>query len=94
MVAGFALTGLGLANIFPVAIARAGALTGPSGVAAASTLGYGGMLLGPPTIGFLADALGLPTALTTVSALAAVAAGIAYAVRNSGTRAEDARPDK
>ncbi|BDH49070.1 hypothetical protein MTP02_00810 [Streptomyces albus] len=45
---GFAVTGLGLANLFPVAIERAGALTGPSGVAAASTLGYGGMLLGPP----------------------------------------------
>jgi MFS family permease len=82
---GFALTGLGLANLFPTAIARAGELTGPSGVAAASTVGYGGMLLGPPSIGFLTDAVGLPTALTTVSALAAVAAVIAWAVRNTGT---------
>nr|WP_246097820.1 MFS transporter [Streptomyces botrytidirepellens] len=80
---GFAVTGLGLANLFPVAIARAGALTGPSGVAAASTLGYGGMLLGPPTIGFLADWLSLPAALTTVAALAAVAAVVAYATRNA-----------
>ncbi|MEV6006768.1 MFS transporter [Streptomyces sp. NPDC051976] len=94
VVAGFAVTGLGLANLFPVAIARAGELTGPSGVAAASTLGYGGMLLGPPTIGFLADAFGLPTALTTVAALAAVAAGIAYAVRGSGSPTKDARPGK
>ena len=31
---------IGLANIFPMAIGRAGALAGPSGVAAASTLGY------------------------------------------------------
>jgi MFS family permease len=85
---GFAITGLGLANLFPTAIARAGELTGPSGVAAASTLGYGGMLLGPPSIGFLADSFGLPRALITVSALAAVAAGIAYAVRNSGTTAQ------
>jgi hypothetical protein len=81
---GFALTGLGLANLFPTAIARAGELTGPSGVAAASTLGYGGMLLGPPSIGFLTDAFGLPTALTTVAALAAVAAGIAWSVRHKG----------
>ncbi|MEE4544950.1 MFS transporter [Streptomyces sp. V4-01] len=86
VMAGFALTGLGLANLFPTAIARAGELTGPSGVAAASTLGYGGMLLGPPSIGFLTDAFGLPTALTTVAVLAAVAAGIAYAARNSGTQ--------
>ncbi|OIJ89863.1 MFS transporter [Streptomyces monashensis] len=71
---GFAVTGLGLANLFPVAVERAGALTGPSGVAVASTLGYGGMLLGPPSIGFMADWFSLPTALTSVAALAAVAA--------------------
>ncbi|MET9433322.1 MFS transporter [Streptomyces sp. NPDC006551] len=80
---GFAVTGLGLANIFPVAVARAGALAGPSGVATASTLGYGGMLLGPPSIGFLADWFSLPVALTTVAALAAGAAVIGYAARNA-----------
>ncbi|NUP42161.1 MAG: MFS transporter [Streptomyces sp.] len=84
VVLGFALTGLGLSNTFPTTIARAGALTGPGGVAAASTFGYGGLLLGPPTIGFLTDAVGLPTALTTVSVLGAVAAVIAYGVRNIG----------
>ncbi|MFF1908092.1 MFS transporter [Kitasatospora sp. NPDC058218] len=72
---GFVLVGLGLANIFPLAIARAGAAGGPQGVALASTLGYGGMLIGPPVIGFLADAVGLPLALTTV-ALAAVLAAL------------------
>lgn len=79
---GFALTGLGLANVFPVAIGRAGALGGPNGVATASTLGYAGFLLGPPTIGFLADAFGLPVALTTVAALAAVAAAVAHTTRH------------
>lgn len=79
--AGFVITGLGLANIFPIAIARAGALAGPSGVAAASTLGYGGMLLGPVAIGFLAEWFSLTAALTTVALLAAVAAGVAYGVR-------------
>ncbi|MGW7434137.1 MFS transporter [Streptomyces sp. NPDC054861] len=80
---GFAVTGLGLANIFPVAVARAGALAGPSGVATASTLGYGGMLLGPPSIGFLADWFSLPVALTTVAVLAAGAAVIGFAARNA-----------
>ncbi|MQY11708.1 Inner membrane protein YbjJ [Streptomyces sp. RB5] len=75
--AGYAVTGLGLANIFPIAIARAGALGGPGGVAAASTLGYGGMLVGPPAIGFLAEWFSLSTALATVALLAAVAAVIA-----------------
>ncbi|MGW3196017.1 MFS transporter [Streptomyces sp. NPDC001118] len=80
---GFAVTGLGLANLFPVAVERAGALTGPSGVAVASTLGYGGMLLGPPAIGFMADWFSLPAALTSVAALAAVAAVIGVATRRT-----------
>ncbi|MGW5639598.1 MFS transporter, partial [Streptomyces sp. NPDC003832] len=78
---GFAVTGLGLANLFPVAIERAGALAGPSGVATASTLGYGGMLLGPPAIGFMAEWFSLPTALTSVAVLAGVAAVIGLATR-------------
>lgn len=78
---GFAVTGLGLANIFPVAVDRAGALAGPTGVAAASTLGYGGMLLGPPAIGFMADWYSLPAALTSVAVLAGIAALIGFATR-------------
>ncbi|MEU6670921.1 MFS transporter [Streptomyces sp. NPDC046727] len=80
---GFAITGLGLANLFPVAVERAGALAGPSGVAVASTLGYGGMLLGPPAIGFMADWFSLPAALTSVAALAAVAAVIGVSTRRA-----------
>ncbi|MFI2348002.1 MFS transporter [Streptomyces sp. NPDC019443] len=86
---GFAVTGLGLANIFPVAVARAGALAGPGGVAAASTLGYGGMLLGPPAIGFLADWFSLPVALTTVAALAGGAALLGYTARNASAPRDD-----
>ncbi|MCX4910955.1 MFS transporter [Streptomyces sp. NBC_00878] len=80
---GFAVTGLGLANIFPIAVERAGALAGPSGVAIASTFGYGGMLLGPPAIGFMADWYSLPAALTSVATLAAVAAVIGYGTRRA-----------
>lgn len=71
---GYALTGLGLANVFPIAVGSAGALGGSGGVATASTLGYSGILLGPPSIGFLTEAFGLPAALTTIAALAAMAA--------------------
>ncbi|GKQ39366.1 MFS transporter [Streptomyces sp. A012304] len=80
---GYAVTGLGLANLFPIAVERAGALAGPSGVAIASTLGYGGMLLGPPAIGFMADWFTLPTALTSVAALAGVAALIGLGTRRA-----------
>jgi hypothetical protein len=60
-------------------MARVGILAGPNGVAAASTLGYAGFLLGPPTIGFLATAMSLSVALTTVSLLALVAVALARA---------------
>lgn len=80
---GFAVTGLGLANLFPVAVERAGTLAGPSGVAIASTLGYGGMLLGPPAIGFMADWFSLPVALTSVAVLAAIATLIGVATRHT-----------
>jgi fucose permease len=84
--AGFAATGLGLANLFPVAIARAGLVAGSSGVALTSTLGYTGFLLGPPAIGFLAGAFGLRAGLTTLSLLALAAAAIAYLSRGESQR--------
>jgi MFS family permease len=74
VIVGFALVGLGLANMFPAAIGEAGALSGPRGVAIASMIGYSGFLAGPPLIGFLAERVGLPAALTSISALAALAA--------------------
>ncbi|WP_329926813.1 MFS transporter [Streptomyces sp. SP17BM10] len=80
-IGGFVLVGLGLANLFPLAIARAGTAGGPQGVALASTLGYGGMLIGPVVIGFLADAAGLPLALTTVAVAAAAGALLPLTVR-------------
>ncbi|MFJ5304687.1 MFS transporter [Streptomyces sp. NPDC088350] len=85
-VLGFVITGLGLANLFPVAVERAGTLAGPDGVAIASTFGYGGMLLGPPAIGFMADWYSLPAALTSVAVLAATAAGIGFLTRHAAER--------
>jgi MFS family permease len=75
--AGFALTGLGVANMFPAAMTQAGRAAGPRGVAAASTFGYAGFLIGPPTIGLLASVQGLRTGLAIMSVLALVAAILA-----------------
>jgi MFS family permease len=80
---GLVAVGLGLANVFPIAIGRAGALGGPRGVALASTIGYTGMLAGPPLIGLLADHTGLPWALTTVAVLALVAAALGWRLRDT-----------
>ena len=84
---GLVVTGLGLANIFPMALARAGASGGPNGIAMASTFGYGGILLAPPTIGFLADAFDLSRALTIIAPVVAFAAILYCAVpdRPDGT---------
>ncbi|WP_433343985.1 MFS transporter [Streptomyces sp. CA-253872] len=90
---GFTVMGLGVANIFPATIGRAGTIAGPQGVATASTLGYGGLLLGPPVIGFMADWFSLPTALLSVSVLAALAGVVAWTTRRAGaprTGREDA----
>nr|WP_063628155.1 MFS transporter [Actinospica robiniae] len=85
---GFVLVGIGLSNSFPAAVGQAGVLRGPSGVATASTVGYGGFLTGPPLIGFLADRLGLPIALTSISVLAALAAAIALLTAHQVKQAE------
>jgi MFS family permease len=86
VVAGFALAGLGVANAFPAAMSRVGVLAGPHGVAIASTLGYGGFLLGPPVIGFLAAAVGLGPSLTTVSFLALVGAALGWSLTKDTSR--------
>lgn len=79
-VVGFALMGLGLSVVFPLTL-RAAALgsrgaAAPS-LAAVSTAGYGGLLLGPPLIGTLAEAAGLRSALGLACVLCAVAAALA-----------------
>jgi MFS family permease len=55
---GFALVGLGLANIVPIVYSISGKIPGlPAGVgiSSVSTLGYSGFLVGPPIIGYIAD---------------------------------------
>jgi MFS family permease len=83
---GFVVVGLGLANVFPLAIARAGLLGGAPGIALATTVGYTGLLGGPPAIGILADWAGLPVALSSVALLAVVAGALAVTVRGHVVR--------
>ncbi|MGY3454533.1 MFS transporter [Bradyrhizobium sp. USDA 4353] len=69
---GFALIGLGASNLVPVLFRRAGAQTVmPVGlaVAAVTTAGYSGVLLGPAGIGFVAAATSLTTAFWALAAL-------------------------
>lgn len=72
---GFALIGLGASNLVPVLFRRAGSQTVmPSGlaVAAITTTGYAGILVGPAAMGFVAHAVGLTTAFWLIAALVAM----------------------
>lgn len=82
-IAGFAVAGLGLSTLFPLALRAAadgGAGPGPA-VAAVSAMGYVGLLSGPPTIGGLAELVGLRSALVLVVACCAIAAALGGRVR-------------
>jgi fucose permease len=73
--AGFALVGLGFANVVPVLFSAAGQLRGIApahGIAAVSSVGYFGMMVGPPLIGFIAQARSLTAGLVVVIVFAAV----------------------
>ena len=77
IVAGFAITGLGLSTMVPVIYSEAGhSKTMSSGVALAaiSTVGMFGFLLGPVIIGYISEATNLRIALSLLIALGAIAA--------------------
>ena len=70
--AGFVLIGLGASNVVPVLFRLAGKQTVmPFGlaVAALTTVGYAGILVGPAAIGFVANAVGLPGAMWMLAGL-------------------------
>jgi MFS family permease len=89
-IAGFALLGLGLAAVVPIAFSAAGELdpraTGRL-VGRVATLGYVGSVAGPIAIGWLAEATSLRTALGLVVLLAVVIAVLAGNCRQPGRSA-------
>lgn len=66
------LVGLGVANGVPLLFSAAGRIRdmapGPA-IAAVSTMGYFGLLAGPPLLGFVADATSMPVALSITAVL-------------------------
>jgi MFS family permease len=82
-IAGYAITGLGIATLFPLALRAAAERSespGPA-VASVSALAYVGFIAGPPLIGGLAELVGLRAALLLVVACLGVAAVLAGALR-------------
>jgi MFS family permease len=83
-VSGFGLVGLGLAATFPIALSSAGRTPGvrsASALAATSTAGYTGFLVGPALIGFIAELTSLRVALGIVLACTALPALVGRRVR-------------
>jgi hypothetical protein len=80
---GAALWALGVCLVFPAAVSAGGETPGrpADAIAAVTTIGYGGFLLGPPLIGLLADQVGLGRALLVLLVLAGGIAALAPAVR-------------
>lgn len=85
--AGFAVMGLGVAALFPLTLrvaARNAETAGPD-LAAVSSLGYLGFLLGPPTIGVLAEQTSLRIALLLVCGACLAAAVLVTRVAADST---------
>ena len=72
---GFAMMGVGYAVVMPLAFSRAANdrdIAPGRAIASVSTLGYGGILLGPPFIGFVAHVTSIRAAFTILTVLALV----------------------
>lgn len=80
---GFALMGIGYAVIMPLAFSRAAndPYSAPgAAIASVSTLGYGGILLGPPLIGFVSEATSIRFAFLMLAVLASAIVVLSKAV--------------
>lgn len=91
---GFGLVGAGLSVVFPLTLSAAGRTSkqaASTAIAAVATCGYVGFLVGPPVIGFLADALSLRVALGFVVLLSLCAALCARRVSGGGKPMSDSQ---
>ncbi|HET7795161.1 MAG TPA: MFS transporter [Rhizobacter sp.] len=73
---GFALVGLGFANVVPVLFGSAAKMdANPAhGIAVVASVGYFGMMAGPPLIGVIAEHWSLPAGMASVAVFATILA--------------------
>ncbi|MFF5229652.1 MFS transporter [Dactylosporangium sp. NPDC000521] len=84
---GWALTGAGIAVVWPVVTSTLGAAGGPARqLSTVTAISYGGGLVAPALIGFVASRASLPVALLIPAVLAAVIAVASPAVLAATTR--------
>jgi MFS family permease len=90
---GFALLGLGLSVLMPLFYGAAGThpgIPGVRGVAAIATMGFTGLLAGPPLLGTLAEVASLRASLGIVVVLCAIMALLAGNMKTVDSRDEPA----
>jgi MFS family permease len=88
--AGFALCGIGLANLVPILFSAAGRQGGANpgaAIAAVSFIGYGGMLVAPTVIGASVVQVGFPAIFIGLAGLLLTVAALAPAVAPAGEAA-------
>jgi len=84
---GLLAAGLGIAVLFPLTLRAAAAQPGGSGpaIAAVSSVGYIGFVVGPPLIGGIAELVSLRLALLVVVAVCIAASALGRNIRASAT---------
>jgi fucose permease len=83
---GFAMAGLGIANMVPIAFSAAGNLPGLApgiGISVVSFMGYSGLLFAPSLIGFVAKHTGLGPIFTALPLLYIVVLGLSGLARHA-----------
>lgn len=71
VITGFAIAGLGLSNIVPIAFSAAGNLPGLApgiGLSLATTIGYSGVLVAPAILGYIAEYTGFALLFSSLAA--------------------------
>ena len=74
---GFAMVGIGLANVVPILFTAAGNqndMPGNQALSSVTTMGYLGLLVGPPMLGFIAHQSSLIVSLAFLAVLCAIVA--------------------
>ena len=82
-IAAFALAGVGIANMVPIAFSAAGAQPGLSpgvGISIVTMIGYSGILVAPSAIGFVAQHVGFRVTYAAIAALLLVVVALARRV--------------
>jgi len=98
VIVGFALCGIGISNMVPIAFSIAGNLPGMApgvGLSIATTLGYSGILFAPSTIGFIAEHTGFSAVFAALPLLLIVVLSLSGLARyaDAGTHEETVTQD-